>query len=89
MAVITLDIKTMPPSVSRQIRVFLNGKDVTFRAFWAKVPDEPGEEGRGVVRLYRLTRSGRKFAILNRKGERVASQTVKVGIVRWERKVDG
>lgn len=83
---ITLDVNKMPDGIRpSEVKVFFNGRDVTNQCGWAVVPAEPGKVGRGVVRLYRLTKSRNKFTTLNRKGERVPAQTVKVGRVRWER----
>lgn len=84
---ITLDVNKMPPGIRPyEVKVFYNGRDVTNQCSRAIASDEPGKEGRGIVWLYRLSRKGNPYTIPSRQWNKgVAVQTVKVGVVRWER----
>lgn len=75
-----LDVSKQPELV-RNVKLFLNGKDVSNEAFWAVVPSKPGRLGLGMARLFKLNKEGKKYL---RPDMKEAAKTVRVGLVRWE-----
>lgn len=68
------------PDDLRNIKLFLNGKDITKNAFWAIVPSTPDRTGLGIVRIYKRNKDGQKY--FDRQIN-AAAQTVRGGLVRW------